>query len=101
MKEFSWCVLLGVLAWFVIGLNASAGDIDPQYRYHFFVLIFFAYSAALFKLVKTGDLNCEIPPVGEENETSLVRVWKPLPSRHVLKPWGVARKGKLKKDNIC
>ncbi|XP_023511894.1 post-GPI attachment to proteins factor 3-like isoform X1 [Cucurbita pepo subsp. pepo] len=32
MKEFSWCVLLGVLAWFVIGLNASAGDIDPQYR---------------------------------------------------------------------
>ena len=26
--------------------------------------------------------------VGEENETFLIRVWKPLPSRYVLKPWG-------------
>ena len=26
--------------------------------------------------------------VGEENEALFIRVWKPLPSRHIWKPWG-------------
>jgi len=29
--------------------------------------------------------------VGEGNETFLIRVWKPLPSRHVLKSWAWQR----------
>ena len=33
-------------------------------------------------------VDCEIPhrSVGEENETFFKRLWKPLPSRRVLKP---------------
>ena len=32
---------------------------------------------------------CEVPrSVGEGNEAFLIRVWKPLPSIHILKSWG-------------
>ena len=31
--------------------------------------------------------------VGEENETPFIRVWKPFPSRRVLKPRGKAQRG--------
>ena len=31
--------------------------------------------------------------VGEENKTFFIRVWKPLPSRSVLKPWGKVQRG--------
>ena len=40
-----------------------------------------------------GGVDCEIP-VGEENETFFIRVWKPLPSRHVLKT-----EGKLERES--
>ena len=39
--------------------------------------------------------------VGEENKSPFIRVWKPSPSIHALKPWGEARQGKPKEDNIC
>ena len=32
--------------------------------------------------------------IGEENEVSVIRVWKPLPSRHVLKTLRGSPKGK-------
>ena len=32
--------------------------------------------------------------IGEENEVSVMRVWKPLPSRHVLKTLRGSQKGK-------
>ena len=31
--------------------------------------------------------------VGEENKSPFIRVWKPSPSRRVLKPWGEAQTG--------
>ena len=37
--------------------------------------------------------------VGEENETPFIRVWKPFPSRRVLKAFKRTRKGKPKEDN--
>ena len=38
-------------------------------------------------------VDCDVPTlVGEENKTSFIRVWKPSPSRHVLKPWGEAQR---------
>ena len=33
----------------------------------------------------------DLMSVGEENETFLIRAWKPLPNRHVLKSWGWRR----------
>ena len=30
--------------------------------------------------------------IEEENETFIIKVWKPLPSRHILKPRGEAQK---------
>ena len=39
--------------------------------------------------------------VGEENETPFIRVWKPLPSRCVLKTLRESSKGKPIEDNIC
>ena len=48
---------------------------------------------------KWGELSC--PTLfGEENKPVFIRVWKPSPSRRVLKPWGKARKGKPKEDNF-
>ena len=38
--------------------------------------------------------------VGEENETPFIRVWKPLPIRHVLKTLRESSKGKPKEHNI-
>ena len=35
--------------------------------------------------------------VGEENETFFIRVWKPLPSRRVLKPLRGSSKGKVQR----
>ena len=48
-------------------------------------------------IVRSNNLTL----VGEENEIPFIRVWKPFRSKHVLKPWGKARKGKPKKNNIC
>ena len=44
---------------------------------------------------KGGGL-CDPSSVGEENETFFIRVWKPLPSRRVLK----TLRGSPKEDNI-
>ena len=49
---------------------------------------------------KGGGLWCPTL-VGEENKPPFIRVWKPSPNIHVLKPWEEARKGKPKEDNIC
>ena len=35
--------------------------------------------------------------VGEDNKPPFIRVWKPSPSRRVLKPWGETRKGSPKR----
>ena len=43
------------------------------------------------------DVECEIPHqlgIGEENETFFIRVWKPLPSRCVLKILRASPKGR-------
>ena len=37
--------------------------------------------------------------IGEENETSFIRVWKTLPSRHVLKTLRGSSKGKAQKGH--
>ena len=42
----------------------------------------------------------DLTSVGEGSEAFFIRVWKPLPSSRVLKPWGEARNGKLKENNI-
>ena len=42
----------------------------------------------------------DLTSVGEENKTLFIRVWKPLPSRRVLKPRQEARKKSLKRT-IC
>ena len=50
-------------------------------------------NSTYFKLDPTlvgggGGGYCDLDPtsVGEGNEEFLIRVWKPLPSRHALKP---------------
>ena len=47
------------------------------------------------------EMDCEIHMVREGNETFSIRVWKPLPSKRVLKLLGKPRKEKPKEDNIC
>ena len=49
---------------------------------------------------KKQELWC-LTLVGEENKSPFIRVWKPSPSRRVLKSRGEVRKGKPKEDNIC
>ena len=39
--------------------------------------------------------------VGEGKKAFLIRMWKPLPNRRVLKPWGKAHKWKPTEDIIC
>ena len=43
----------------------------------------------LIPYCKLVNITWDPTSVGEENETFFIRVWKPLPSRRVLKPWGL------------
>ena len=42
-------------------------------------------------------VDCEIPLVGEDNKAFFGRVWKPLPSKHVLKTLRGSSKGKAQR----
>ena len=45
-----------------------------------------------------GGVDCENPTlVGEENETPFIRVWKPFPSKRVLKTLRKSPKGKAQR----
>ena len=50
-------------------------------------------------VLKGGGL-CDLTSVREENETSFIRVWKPLPNRRVLKTLRESSKEKVQKNNI-
>ena len=50
-------------------------------------------------LIYTEIVNVSTPAsVGEENETLLIRVWKPLLSRRVLKTLRASSKGKAQRE---
>ena len=81
------------------GAHEIANQKRPHMVLNFKVLTFSLQQVLNFFFVFVE--KCEISyPIGEENKTFFIRVWKPLLSRRVLKTLKKSPKGKIKEDNI-